>query len=656
MDNRMAQARSKFNPRMVAGVLMAACWMILAGCRSGADIEIPLTLIPPTATMMAEQTPTPVPPPPETLIICLNQEPESLFLYSEALMYGPAAAESRAVLQAIYDGPLDLLDDGIAPVILNDLPTFENGKVILEPVTVAESDVYLNPVSMQAENLKPGSPYLPQGCRGPECITNYSGGEIVMEQMAVEFELQDGWRWSDGETVRASDSVFSYQLDSSSDLSTTKYLVDRTQSYVALDDLRVRWTSIPGYLDPDYTTLFWAPLPQHQLGALSVGDLPGTDLAARMPLGWGAYMLETWEQGERITLIPNPYYKRSTEGLPAFDRLVFRFIGDDSRAGVQQLLTGECDALDESVLDALDAPLLEPYLAEGSIGLNWAAEPEVGMLIFNTAPIGRQGEAYFQAPAARQAVAACLDRTTLVEDLFAGYGLLPGTWLPAPTSAETPASLPVEYDPQAGRDLLQSIGWVELEGEPDQPRVAWGVPGVSNGTRLTVSFTSTGSALDEAIAARLQQDLAGCGFEVQVQAVSFEAWVEPWPQGVIFGRGFNMTHTRWPVWLTPVCEVLAGREIPGADHPYGINASGYSDLAYSQACDRLLLAGFNPDIRSSALVAMQESYALNLPALPLYQSPRFIAYQPDLCGVGLQSLTESALWNLETWARGADCP
>ncbi|TFH66341.1 MAG: hypothetical protein E4G90_04075, partial [Gemmatimonadales bacterium] len=583
MESRTRKFRSHFTPRLVAGVIMATFLMILAGCRSSADIEIPLTLIPPTATSVVEETLTPVPPPPETLIICLNQEPESLFLYSEELMYGPAAAESRAVLQALYDGPLDLLDDGIAPVMLNGLQTFENGKVVLEPVTVAESDVYLNPVSMQAENLRPGAPYLPQGCRGPECMTNYSGGEIVMEQMAVEFELQDGWRWSDGESVRASDSVFSYQLDSSSELSTTKYLVARTQSYLAFDDLRVQWISIPGFLDPDFATLFWSPLPEHQLGALGAGDLPIADLAARMPLGWGAYMLETWAPGEQIMLIPNPNYTRSAEGLPEFDRLIFRFVGDDGRVGVQQLLTGECDVLDESVLGVLDASLLEPYLAVGGIDLSWAVEPEVGMLIFNTAPIGRQGEAYFQAPAARQAVGACLDRAALVEDLFAGYGVLPETW-PLGEIIDEPTAFPIiAFDPQTGRDLLRSIGWVEVEGEPDQPRVAWGVPGVSNGTRLSVSFSSTGSALDVAISARLQQDLVGCGFEVQIQTVTFEEWVEPWPQGVIFGRGFDMTHTRWPVWVTPVCEVLAGREIPGADHPYGINASGISDLAYNQA-------------------------------------------------------------------------
>ncbi len=131
------------------------------------------------------------------------------------------------------------------------------------------------------------------------------------------------------------------------------------------------------------------------------------------------------------------------------------------------------------MLDPLDAPLLESYLAEGSLDLSWAPEPELGMLVLNNAPVGRQGEAYFQAPAARQAVAACLNRQQLVIDLFGIYGSLPGTWPLGALADANPGTGSLAYDPQAGRDLLRSIGWVENETEPGQPRVAWGVPGVA---------------------------------------------------------------------------------------------------------------------------------------------------------------------------------
>ncbi len=102
--------------------------------------------------------------------------------------------------------------------------------------------------------------------------------------------------------------------------------------------------------------------------------------------------------------------------------------------------------------------------------------------------------------------------------------------------------------------------------------------------------------------------------------------------------------------------MLSGREIPGAEHPFGVNATGFSDLAYNQACDRLLLAGVDPGIRTAAIEAMQQSFDLNLPALPLYQPPRLVAFQPGLCGVELHTFSESALWNVEAWSRGGNCP
>ncbi len=104
---KMGQVRGG---RQEALLMLGIAGVMLSGCRSGADIDIPLTLLPPTPTVEVVLTPTPVPPPPETLIVCLNQEPESLFLYSDAAMYGPAAAEAQTVLQAITDGPVDILD------------------------------------------------------------------------------------------------------------------------------------------------------------------------------------------------------------------------------------------------------------------------------------------------------------------------------------------------------------------------------------------------------------------------------------------------------------------------------------------------------------------------------------------------------------------
>jgi peptide/nickel transport system substrate-binding protein len=646
------QRGSSISSATVLGLML----VLLTACRGQGSVDVPLTLAVPTGTEQVLLSPTPPPPPPETLIVCMSREPESLFIYSEAFIHGETSSQASSVLEGIYDGPFDLIDYRVQPVILADLPSQENGAVRLEPVTVTEADVFFNPVTMQAENLHAGDPYLPQGCRGPECIAQYSSGEVVMEQMLVDFRLQDGWRWSDGEPLSVSDSVYSYTLDSASEIPSTKYLVDRTASYKAVDDLTVRWTGIPGYFDPDFATIFWPPLPEHQLASLTPDELLAADATGRNPLGWGAYMIESWDPGERITLTPNPYYRRADQTPDPFDRVVFRFIGDDSRTALQQLLTGECDLLDESTLTPLDGELLASYVEDGSVELSWAPAPEISTLLFDTDPVGRSGEKYFQATAARQGVAACLDRASLIESMYGEYGTLVQSFLPpGHPDASFDNSLPI-YDPEAGAAQIRSAGWVEPEGETGAARVSWGVAGVYNGSRFEVGFISPDTARDTMLGVWLQRDLAECGVEVNLRQISSDEWLEPWPAGPVFGRTFDLTSLRWPVWLSAVCEMLSAREIPDDGTPFGINASGYNALDFNQACDRLLLGGFDPAIRSQAMQTMQESFLRDLPALPLYQPPRWVVYQPGLCGIEVQSLPVSALWNIENFIRGGDCP
>src|SRR5215211_3197014 len=73
--------------------------------------ETPTTEAPlPTAT-----------PASRTLNVCLGEEPTTLYPYGNL---NPAA---RSVLSAIYDGPMDVTDYGYEPIILEKVPTLEDG-------------------------------------------------------------------------------------------------------------------------------------------------------------------------------------------------------------------------------------------------------------------------------------------------------------------------------------------------------------------------------------------------------------------------------------------------------------------------------------------------------------------------------------------------
>jgi peptide/nickel transport system substrate-binding protein len=627
-------------------------FLLLAGCQGLTEVDIPITIQPQSSPTVEVIEPTPLPPE-KTLIVCLQREPESLYIYSEDFLYGDAGLETNTVLQALYDGPIDILKDGLRPVILNGLPSFESGSARFESVEVDEFEVYLNPETLQAENLRLGDPYLPSGCRSPECIQTYQGGPLSMDRLVVDFDLREGVRWSDGELLTADDSVFSFELDRDGATPTTKYLVDRTFQYEALDDQTVRWTGIPGYADLEYQTLFWHPLPRHRYDGLSAKDLQLLEEANREPVGWGAFMLESWVEGDRIEMVRNPVYFQQEQGLPTFDRLIFRFLGADSRAAVQQLLTTECDVLDETLLSMDIWSTLGEYQSEGRLQLLYAPSGEIVRMEINNVPLGRPGEAFFQASEARQAVAACIDRERFVETSTWSLGSLASSFHLFDSTIPDPDGESYTYDPQRGQELLRFLGWIKEDEDPGTALVGWGVPGVYDGKRFEVTLLVPDSEHYAILGQEIQAMLSECGILVTLESISTESLTASYPDGSAFGRRYDMVLWSWPDWRIPLCEMFASREIPSDSYPYGVNASGFSNATYDLACDRLLLGDF--ENAQDSLDTIQTVFHSQLPAFPLLQSPRMLATTGDLCGIEVDPFVPSLLWGVEAISAGEAC-
>ena len=90
------------------------------------------------ATATSTQVPTPTPVPQKTLVICLGDEPSSLYLY------GNSSQSMWSVLESIYDGPIDTVNYAPQPVILESIPTQENGGVVVQAASVSAGDLVAN--------------------------------------------------------------------------------------------------------------------------------------------------------------------------------------------------------------------------------------------------------------------------------------------------------------------------------------------------------------------------------------------------------------------------------------------------------------------------------------------------------------------------------
>jgi len=542
-------------------------------------------------------------------------------------------------------------------VILSSMPSFANGEARIERVSVNEGDLFFNPLTMQIDWLESGMRFMPPECQNTDCLRTYWSDSIWMEQMVVDFSLREDVRWSDGVALSATDSVFSFQLDAHGETPSTKYLVDRTSSYEAIDTQTVRWTGIPGYFDQEYQTLFWSPLPQHILAEYEPGELIDLDLASRTPLGWGAYVIDSWTPGEQILLRRNPDYFRSSEGLPAFEYLIYRFLGDaPPESSLQQVLSNECDVVDESLM--LPELLTEIMDLEqtGRLNVAWSPGSLLERLEFNISPVGYSLEPLFAYSQVRRALAACIDRQRIVDEVLLGMAQVSDTYLPPQHPLYVAPNEPVQYDPAGGISELARMGWLDLDDSVETPRVARGVLGVEIMTPLTMTYVYAPGAFQDAVALRIQEDLAQCGAQVELQALEPQELFIPWPDGEVFGRTFGLLGWAWPTLISPACEMYHSSEIPTAEYqPRGINASAYRNANYDQACKRILLGAPDGDDFLQAVQETQQLFATSLPALPLYVRPRIMAHRPEVCGVAIDPSAFSTLWNLEEYASGESC-
>jgi peptide/nickel transport system substrate-binding protein len=619
----------------------------------------------PTPTPEPTLTATPVPLP-RQLTVCLGQEPDSLYPVDN-----PSSA-ARSVLAAIYDGPIDTNSYGYQAVILERLPSIENGDAQLFSKSVYVGDEVVD-ASGTPVTLAVGVKIRPVGCHvvvpdpardSDACVIEYDGTSAVqMDQMQVTFNLLPGLTWSDGEPLTAEDSIFAYQVAADSASSGSKYLVDRTQSYEAADETTIQWWGKPGFIDPTYFTNFWSPLPKHLWSQFPVDQLSETDESARTPLGWGAYAIQEWVAGDHITLMKNPRYFRAGQGLPKFDILTFRFVPDPGTA-ISDLLAGTCDILDPSVRLDGQAGLLRSMAEQNQLQALFTKVPVMEELALGIQPASydngidaRDRVDYFGDVRVRQAIALCLDRQQVVDTVLSGLSTVPNSYLPPEQPLYNPDVTTYSFDVAAAGQLLEQAGWKDVDHDPSTPRQASGVPGIPNGAPFMVNYVTTNAVQRQQVSTILTASLAQCGIKVNVQYLDANTLYAPGPDGVLFGRNFDLAEfAMGSTGIEPPCDWYTSSEVPNAANSWvGTNVSGYTNPAFDAAC--LVSKQSLPDdpTHASAYAQAQSIFANDLPVIPLYWRVQTAAAGADLCHFSLDPTAVSSLWNIEAFDSGAGC-
>ena len=602
--------RNAFLALLSLSVLLSACGIT------------PTTVVDPTAVVNQPTqpipTPTLTPEPIKTLTVCMAEDPGSLFRYE-----GRESLAKQSVFAALYD----------AEILFENPPTYDNNQIVKTAVDVRSGMNVLDSSGKPAV-LKEGTSIHPllEGGLG-EAAAWSSSAPLQMTQVSIEFKILPGLVWSDGSALTAADFLLSYEVALAARNPQDIWLLDRTESVLALDDLTVVWTGIPGFLPVDLSGLVFLPLPAAQFEGVNPEAIDTTVAANYAPLAWGAYRIVDRAPDLAIHMERNPYYSPKT----AYDQVTF-LVEPDTQTAIAKLSSGECDVLDASYhLEGQDKSILTGLAQSGSlIAENFEL---VQQLVFGIQPSAYDSgysawtaarQDYFGDLRARQAVAACLSVEPIAPEVLR-LRLPDGFSLPDFASSGTL---------DQAKALLDEIGWLTDDSQPGSPRMASGVQNVLDGTRFSLSLLSGTSAMDREVSHAVVQRLAQCGIEVIHQALPSAELFAPGPEGLLFGRNFDLALVSWQQTSANNCELYSSSAIPnGSNFWIGTNLAGFSDSGFDAQC-----AAIGNEELVKNLPNGIDLMAEYLPALPLMPRVTLWAASSRVDLAGGEGFADISLW------------
>ena len=619
--------------------------------------DIPIleeTATPAESSLTETITPTPAT---RSLTVCLGEEPNTLY------PYGNLNSAARSVLSAIYDGPIDVIEYGYEPIILEKIPNLEDGDAQVSGVSVQAGEQVVDS-SGNLVTLARGTRVRPSGCRSDDCAINYDGSSTIqMDQLVVTFSMLEDLLWSDGEPITASDSVFSFQLASNAASASSKYVIDRTAIYEAADDYTLQWWGKPGFIDPDYSLNFWMPLPEHAWAEFPPTDLSRLEISSRMPIGWGPYIIDEWEAGKQLHFVKNLNYFRAESGLPRFDELTF-LIQPDADSALSALVDGTCDVLDPSLrLDAhvgllqqMESDNQAELLVAQTMNMEWLGLGIVPASYDNGFSSREDRPDFFGDKRVRQALALCLDRQRVVDTVLFGLSQVPDVYLPSDHPLHNGNIQTYTFNPEAGSQILEQVGWLDDDRDPTTPRRASNVTRVPVGTSLVLNYFTSSATQRHQVVDIFTESLAQCGIGLNPIYMTADNFYALGPSGPLFGRQFDLAaYSIGSNSLKPQCEWFTTAQIPTESNNWvGTNVTGYKNSQFDEAC--LTAAQTLPgDPEFSLHQEAQSIFATDLPSIPLYLRLKVAATRPDFCGFTLDPSSSSALSDIEVFDYGEGC-
>jgi peptide/nickel transport system substrate-binding protein len=537
-------------------------------------------------------------------------------------------------------------------------------------------------------------PYLAQDLPTIENGLIRFTGQGEDEQLEVEFHLQPGLTWQDGEPLTAEDLAFSWELVMQKDWPGSHYndsglapevYVQEVQAispekvvYRFMSQRQARQAAQTGgrlsnpslyaslakqngpVVPLDYLNVGRNVLPKHLLINIPAGDVMQSDFAQH-PVFAGAYRLvQGGNEGQPVVL---EAFDNFALGAPSIPQVVFGAVysnpqastywqspedlGDAFQAGAVQAQLGLPGV---NSRQGEDPGAYDTLSTQGLAQVNWVERNAWETLDFNL------DNPHLSDLKVRQAIAHAIDRQAIINLALKGHGSLMRSYLPDwhPYYAGDDAVPDYNFDPELSRSLLREAGY-NLNQFP-------AVHPTRGKLVLNLDSMDVASYPRPATAELIKKELADIGIQVNIQFYSFTDFEGQDCSAVRNGRRFDLGMAGWigvsryDTWY--VEHVTASKSIPTTENgcPYEkANWSGWRNARADEIIPMLEdgdLALEHPDEYRSLWVEHQQLWATDLPSLPLFNWQRPVVTAPGLHGVQPSPFFSQGVedtWNIFEW-------
>lgn len=421
------------------------------------------------------------------------------------------------------------------------------------------------------------------------------------------FHLEEGVKWHDGEDFTAADVKFTIEAimdpeNGSENAANYEDVEEITVIDANTISFRLSATNVAFI---DYMAM--AILPEHLLQG---EDMQSSEYFLK-PVGTGPYRIDSWEEGQSITLAKNEDYFK---GEPNIDTIVFKIVPDDN-AKAMQMQTGE---LDLALLTPKDAKTFAD--SEGFTSYDMLTSDYRGIL-FNF-----WNEYWQNNRDIIPAICYGIDREAIIEAVLLGQGEV--AYGPLQYNEYNNADVEhYDYSPENAKAALESVG-CELGDDGFYYR---------DGEKLGfVISVGAGDQVRIDIAQIAAQQLQEIGIDVTVEIPSQVDWGGQFAYLIGWGSPFDADDHTYKVF--------------GTDK--GANYSGYSN----ELVDQYLTEARQTD-DPSARAEAYDKFQLELANDPAYA---FICYVHAnyVANSGIDGISADTImghhgvgifWNVNEW-------